>query len=436
LIESRDCVEHGYLLLPAAEQDLAEGKIEAAQTSATSACEIGVRFNDVDLIACARHLQGRALVQQGQIREGLTLLDEAMLAVVAGELSPMMTGLVYCSVIDTCQHVYAVSRARDWTAAFARWCEQQPEMVAFSGACLVHRAELLKLSGAWHDALASVRLACERSERAARMPPAAAFYEQGEIHRLRGDFAAADDAYRRASRLGCEPQPGFSLLLAAQGRTSAARASIRRVVEATTDRFRRARLLPAAVEIALGTGDIEAAGDACAQLEQIARDVDTELLRAVSAQCRGAVELARGDAVAALGPLRRAFDAWQQLDSAYFAARVRVLLARACRSAGDEPSADLELAAARAVFRQLGALPDLASLDSESPHGQLGHSKLTARELQVLRLIAAGKTNRVIASELSLSERTIDRHVSNILTKLNVPSRAAAIAYAYDHKFF
>jgi DNA-binding NarL/FixJ family response regulator len=172
-------------------------------------------------------------------------------------------------------------------------------------------------------------------------------------------------------------------------------------------------------------------------LEQVAGDIDTDALRAMAAHCRGAVELAEGNAQAALATLRRAFEAWQQVEAPYAAARVRVLIGLACRSLGDDETAALELTAARLVFHELGATPDLARLDATEKGGTPMHrQQLTTRELQVLHLIAAGKTNKAIAAELSLSERTIDRHVSNILTKLDVPSRAAATAYAYTKKLF
>jgi ATP/maltotriose-dependent transcriptional regulator MalT len=436
LLEGHDCVELGYLLLPAAEQYLAEGNGNAAHATAAGVAEIGDRFGDADLIACARHVQGRALIQQGRVQAGLRLLDEAMLAVIAGELSPIMRGLIYCSVIEACQQVFALSRAREWTSALARWCEQQSELVAFAGSCLVYRAEIMLFRGDWPDAMAEACRACERfSLGVDRNPPAAAFYHRAELHRLRGESTAAEEAYRSASRLGCEPQPGLALLRMAQGRTDAACAAIRRVLSAATDRLQRAKLLPGYIEIMLTIGDIQEARNACREFEEIAKAFATDVLQAMAAHARGAVALAEGDARAALGPLRRAFEVWRHVEAPYEAARVRVRIGLACRSLGDDEAGELELGAARAVFERLGAAPELARLDSLGKRGTSAYRHgLTSRELQVLRLIAGGKTNRAIATELFLSERTIDRHVSNILTKLNVPSRAAATAHAYAHK--
>ncbi len=433
--ENVDCVERGYLLLPTAEQLLGADDYDTAYDTAADAVQIGDRFGDADLVSCARHLQGRALIGQGRVDQGLAHLDEAMIAVTAGELSPLMTGLIYCSVIDACQQVYALARAWEWTSALTRWCKEQPQMFAFTGSCLVHRAEIMQLHGAWRDAIEEARRACERSSQGIeQQSPAAAYYQQAEVHRLRGEFKAADEGYRNASQRGCDPQPGLALLRLAQGRTNVAAAAIRRVESSTTDQLQRTRMLPAYIEIMLAASDIENARSACRELVDIAEIVDTSVLTAMAAHAQGAVELAEGDAQAALGSLRRAFEAWRQVEAPYEAARVRVLVGMACRAFGDDEGSGLELDAARAVFEQLGAAPDLARIDSLTKATPLGRPhRLTPRELQVLRLVAAGKTNKAIAAELFLSEKTVDRHVSNIFNKLDVPTRSAATAHAYQH---
>jgi ATP/maltotriose-dependent transcriptional regulator MalT len=433
---AHDCVEHGYLLLPLARQQLAANDCEAAYGTAADAAGIGLRFGDADLVAFSRSVQGRALMRQGRIDEGVALLDEAMVAVAAREVSPLLTGVIYCSVIDCCQQVYALGRAREWTSALAEWCEEQPDVVAFAGACRVHRAEIMQLNGDWPEAIEEARRAAEGLQKGSEpKAAAAAFYQQAEVHRLRGEFAEAENDYRRANSLGLEPQPGLALLRLARGRADAAAAQIRRVVGATTDRMQRTRLLPAFVEILLAVGDVEEALGACRELEETAEAFSTDVLAAMAAHARGAVELAKGDARAALGPLRRSFELWQQVGVPYIAARLRVLVGLACRAVGDDDGAELELGAARAVFEELGAAPDLASVEALTkgarpvrPHG------LTVRELQVLRLVAAGKTNKTIAAELFVSEKTVDRHMSNIFTKLDVSSRSAATAFAYEHR--
>ena len=434
LVENLDCVEHGYLLLPGTERILREGNAAEAHSRAASATAIGERFGDADLTAMARHVEARALIDQRQIVAGLELLDETMLAVIAGELSPMTTALMYCSVLEACKKVYALGRAREWTSAFARWCEQQSESLAFSSTCLVYRAEVRQSHGEWSAALEDVCRACDRAARGNRKPPGAALYQRGEIHRLRGEHAEAEEAYREASQLGYDPQPGLALLRVAQGQLDAACAAIRRVLHATR-LSKRARLLPSCVEIMLAAGSIDEARAAWRELCELSDAVDADALRAAAAEAEGTIMLAEGKPDAALGSLRRAFESWTHLDMPYNAARVRVLIARACHGVHDEETTRLELAAARTVFERLSARGDLERLDRVNPPTRPGaETKLSPREREVLRLIAEGGTNKAIAARLSLSERTVDRHVSNILVKLAVPTRAAAIAFAYEHE--
>jgi DNA-binding CsgD family transcriptional regulator len=437
LIECEDanCVERGYLLLPLAQRHLLADECERAAAIAVTAAGFGERCADHDLIACARHLQERALIRNGDVARGMPLLDEVMLLVTAGGLSPMVTGLLYCSVIEACQEIQAVSRASEWTSALSEWCEQQPEMVSFSGTCRIHRAEILQLQGAWREAIEEAQRACERClDVGNQRTAAAAYYQRGEVHRLKGEFAEAETAYRNASQWGWDPQPGLALLRLAQGRTDVAAAAIRRCLGTTSDRLARTRLLTAQVEIMLAASDVEAAREACVELDEVADEFESEVLAAMAAESRGAVELAEGDAFAALVSLRQAWRTWQEIDAPYLAARTRVLLGLACRALGDDEGATLELDAARVTFDRLEALPDRERLDSLIKAPDEADHPLTPRELQVLRLVAAGRTNKLIASELVLSEKTIDRHVSNILVKLGVPSRTAATAYAFRHR--
>jgi DNA-binding CsgD family transcriptional regulator len=293
----------------------------------------------------------------------------------------------------------------------------------------------MQLRGAWPEALSEARLARKRCEQAMnRAATGQAFYQQADLHRLQGDFAAAEAAYRDAHRYGREPQPGLALLRLAQGDVGAAAAAIRRVMAEPGEPLQRAGLLPAYAEIMLAVGEAEAARTACVELAEIAARSESAMLGAIAAQVRGAVDLAEGDAQAALAALRHARRVWQELDAPYEVARVRVLVGLACRALGDDDTAALELEAARGVFEQLGAAPDLARLESRTGEGEpTDNHGLSARELEVLRLVAAGRTNREIAAALVVSEHTVARHVQNIFRKLHVSSRTAASAFAFEH---
>jgi DNA-binding NarL/FixJ family response regulator len=424
-----ECAEHGYLLLPVMFQHEAAGDFAAAAAAAGEAVRIGELYGDRDLFALAVHGQGQMLIRAGQVSQGLRLLDEGMVAVTTEDLSPIVTGLVYCGVILACQEVYEVRRAREWTRALTEWWALQPEMVAFTGRCLVHRAEVLQLDGAWSEALNEARRAGERFGETQNPAAGLARYRQGELLRLQGEFAASEEAYKAASALGWEPQPGLAQLRLAQGRPDASAAAIRRAEAATTSPLERARILPAFVEIVLAVGDVETARRACLELEELARGYESAMLAALVAHAKGSVHLAEGDAQAALVALRSAVETWHALEAPYEIARTRVLIAEACRSLGDAEASTLEREAARSIFERLGARPDLMrmSADPSVPRG------LSRRELEVLRLLAAGKSNREIAAALVISEHTVARHVHNIFTKLGVSSRAAATAFAFEH---
>jgi DNA-binding CsgD family transcriptional regulator len=432
---SHDCVEQGYLLLPVALRFVFEGDADSAYLTFTQAAAIGQRFGEPDLIALSRQGQGRTLIRLGETARGVALLDEVMVAVTAGEVSPGVVGDVYCSVIEGCHEIFDLRRAQEWTEALHRWCASQEGRLPYQGSCLVHRAEIMQLRGAWRDAMDEARRA---REWLSRPPPqrsvGAAFYQLGELHRLRGELVKAEDAYRQASQSGREPQPGLAQLRLAQGQIDAARTAIGRAVDEAREHRVRSRMLAPYVEIALAAGDLAAARGAADELSQIAADLDAPLLHAASAYATGAVLLAEGRPQPALAALRTALTAWRDLEAPYEVARARVLVGLACRELGDTDAAEMELDAARRVFRQLGAAPDLARVNELGRKPAAGSAGgLTAREVQVLGLVATGKTNRAIADELSISEKTVARHLSNIFTKLGLPSRAAATAYAYQH---
>lgn len=432
---NEDCVERGWLLFLTALPIMFQGDSKTAHSNFVQAGKIAEGFADPDVMALSRLGCGQSLIMQQQTAEGMALLDELMVAVTSGEVSPIVAGIAYCAVIDQCQTVFDQRRAREWTAALSRWCDSQPDLVPYRGNCLVHRCEILQLQGAWPDALEAAERACEwLSGPTAWDSLGSAYYQLAEIQRLRGEFAKAEQAYRQASQAGREPEPGMSLLRLAQRRVDPAVAAIGRVVDETRDPMSRARVLPAYVEIMLAADDVAAARAAADELEEIAGQLKAPFLNAVAATAAGAVLLAEGDTQAALARLRNACTAWRELEAPHHAARVRVLIGLACRAVGDGGTAEMELDAAHRVFEELGAAPDLervTELMATLARGTTGG--LTAREMEVLALVASGKTNRAIATELFLSEKTVARHVSNIFTKLGLSSRSAATAYAYEH---
>jgi DNA-binding CsgD family transcriptional regulator len=443
LLESLNdaCVERGYLLIPVWLEQMGRGDFEEGYATAVAAAAIGEHFRDADLVWLARDEQARALMRLGRADEGLRLVDEALVAATAGELSPVVTGIVYCNTIAFCGALYELRHVRAWTRALTQWCEQQPEMVAHNGLCLVHRAEIMLLSGDWEGALEEARRSAERFTSGAlnKLACGKAFYCQGEAHRLRGEFDLAEEAYRQASRHGCDPQPGLALVRLAQGRADTAAPAIRRLVGETTAPLPRARILPAYIEIMLAIGSFDAARAACCELDEIAERLRCEPVNAMAAYARGAMALAESRATDALIDLRRASAIWKELGVPYEVARVGVLVGLACRILGDQDAADLELEAASGAFQELRAAPDTDRVASITRHkadetASAGTYGLTARELQVLRLVAAGKSNRDIADELFISEHTVARHIQNIFAKLVVSSRTAATAFAFAHK--
>lgn len=430
---SPESVEAGYMSFLDAFLAFGTGEYATALTLFHHVAEVGSRAGDRDLVAMARHGEGRALLRQGEWAHGIRLLDEVMVSVTAGEISPIVIGDTYCGVISGCQEVFDLRRAREWTAALHAWCGRQSGLVAYQGQCLVRRAEIMQLSGAWRDAMGEAERACALFARSPGQPGAgAACYQLGELHRLWGEWDQAEAAYRDASGHGRRPQPGMALLRLAQGQLAAAATAIRGALAESTAPRMRAQLLPAYVEIMLSARDIESAAQGAEELGTIASALESPLLRAAAAQAQGAVQLYHGDARAALALLRQASHAWYDLDVPYEAARTGILTAIAYQRMDDQDTAQLERDAASRALQQLGATAEAERIQARFPSPSTPGG-LTERERQVLVLVSAGKTNRAIATTLGISEKTVARHLSNIFTKLDLSSRAGATAYAYEH---
>lgn len=430
-----DCVEGGYLLVPAGLRALSSGGPEEALAMFVRAGEIAGRFDEADLRSLSTLGRGQALIDLDRVQEGVDLLDEAMISVMAGEVSTIISGIVYCACIATCRDIYDLSRATEWTSALVRWCDSQPDLKPFRGQCLVHRSEILQMHGSWGPALEEVRLAYDNLTQPRPHPAAGeAAYRRADLHRLRGEFAAAEASYQEAGRWGRSPHPGLALMRLAEGKVGPASVALRNALDEAAGGVGRAKILPAFVQVMLAAKDLPAARAGADELTEIATALDAPLLIAAAEHTQGQTSFDEGDLKEALGHLLKACDIWDGLDVPYEAARTRTLIGCVRRELGDEDTAGIEFEVARATFEGLGAEPDLESLQRTIGSGASGGRRgLTGREVEVLGLVATGRSNREIADRLVISEKTVARHVSNIFGKLGVTSRSGATAYAYQN---
>jgi DNA-binding CsgD family transcriptional regulator len=428
--------ESGLFLVPKALGALYGGQAEKAQQLFEEASAIGERFSDPDLITLARLGLGQSMIMQGKVFQGSRLFDEMMVTIETEDVSPIATGIVYCAVIETCRKVWDLARARDWTSALTSWCEARPDIIPFRGQCLVRRAEIIQLHGEWEKAREEIRDACILLTRPPGEPAAGeAYYRQAELLRLLGDFTGAEASYREASKWGRNPQPGLALLRLTQEQHDLAEIALRNALQEAKDPLRQAELLPALVDVTLARKKTKEADEVCEQLIAIIDQFEIPYLEAVSAHCRGSVLLVEGKGRSALEHLQLAMKKWDSLQLPYEAALTRAMKGLAYRALNDHDHADMELAAAHWVLEQLGARPDLERINQWSKQKKKKQTHgLTLRELQVLQLLATGKTNKSIAGELFISERTVDRHVSNIFNKLGASSRAEATALALKNQ--
>jgi DNA-binding CsgD family transcriptional regulator len=430
--ESEDVVERGYLFIHEFFQHLGRGDFARAGETAVRIVNTGRRFTDHDLIALGLLTQGRMMIYSGRVPEGLALLDEAMVEISTAAVSPIIAGMVYCAMIEACQELSDFSRAASWTTALTTWCDVQPGLVPFTGQCSLHRGQIMRLHGAYDEALAEYALAQRRYEMEGTPAPAGrALTEQGDVQRIRGRLDEAEAAYHQAAELGHEPQPGLALLWLARGRTAAAISAINRLLAEAQGPVHRSWMLPAAVEVLVSAGRVDQARQHSDELAGIASSFGNAAVRAMARYAAATVHLASGQTEDALSNARGAARLWSQVGSPYESARARVLVARTLRELGDEDSATTEFAVARRTFADVGAEPAAHEIDQFL--GRTRPGGLTEREVEVLRLVAAGRSNHEIAGVLVLSQKTVERHLSNIFTKLDVPSRTAAAAYAHEH---
>jgi DNA-binding NarL/FixJ family response regulator len=430
--------ENGLLFLPAGLRSLGAGNAEMAYTTFKQACEVGKTYYDPDLTTLGLLGQGQAMIQLGDISEGLAHLDESMVLVESAYISPLVVGIVYCAVIETCHMIFDIPRAQEWTAVLSQWCESQPDLVPFRGQCLIRRSQIMHIHGEWSEALDEMQRACQLLSKPPGEPAAGeAYYQLADFFRLRGEFQQAEKIYFEANKWGRKPQPGLALLRLEQNEKDWAIKSILNALDEAKTPLQRIKILPSYIEIMLVHDKMAEAHSAVVELSTTAEKYDTIFLQAITAYCQGAVFLKEDDPAAAIKTLRKSLNFWNELKAPYEAASARLLLSIAYREQGDQDTATMELAAARWIFKELEALPDLkkveALLDIKNEPDFHG---LTLRELQLLQLVSEGKTNKAIAGILFISERTVERHLSNIFNKLEVNSRTEATAFAYKHQIF
>ena len=418
LADEPESVEHGYLALVRGIHSIDLGEFDRARERFERARELAARFGDRSLETTALVFDGAIRVWAGDVGEGLAILDEATAAATSGELDPLATGIIYCVTIDSCQALGDCARAAEWTDAANRWCDRL-DVSGFPGACRVHRAEILRLRGEWPKAEEQAVQACEELHDYNRGVTAHGFYEIAEIRRRQGDFAAAEDAYRKADELGRDPQPGLALLRLAQGKMDAAASAIRRTLaNDQLDPLSRSRRLPAQVEIALAAGEIQRAREAAAELEAIAEAYRVEGRRTPAFEgavqlAWGRIKLAENDWEGAVTALRGARETWNKVGAPYETAQARMLLGLAYRGEGDDDGASEELTVAKTTFERLGAV-----LDLQRASELLGESS-TLRTFMFTDIVDSTKLVEVLGEEkwrklLAWHDRTLRELIEDV----------------------
>ena len=427
-------VEPGYVALAEADWAIYHSRLDEAVDHTQRAVDAGRQFIDRDLEAMGLAFQGRMLIAREDVTEGMRRLDDAMVATFSDALGPYAAGWVHCVLLSVCEQIGDVRRAAEWNDLAAQWCDEHAHSSWFPGVCRVHKCGVQSLRGEWDVAEREALRAAAELEPFAAYMVADGLYLAGEIRLRRGDYAGAEEAFRRTHELGRNPQPGLSMIRLAQGDAAGAATSLSSALTSgATGPLHRARLLAAHVEAELRRGNVDAARRSADELDDIATANRAPLLRAMAAEARAAIVM-DSDAGAALRLLGEACTIYQELSCPYEVAQTRVRLGLAARALGDEETARLEFDAAQASFERLGAAPDNQRVQTLLRHDLPQPFGLTAREVEVLGLVARGQSNREIATDLFISEHTVARHLSNIFRKIDVSSRSAAGSFAYEHK--
>lgn len=434
-------VGRGYVAVLELHQALGSGCFDAVGALSAELIEVGHRHRVPDLFTLGMVARGRYSIHSGDVPQGLALLDEAMATILAGECRPLATGLAWCAAIEGCQEIGATDRLCEWTSTLADWCTRNPGVSVFDGECSLHTGQVLALQGGWTEAIAEFAASRARFEfRSLTLAAGTAERERGDLLRLRGEERAAEEAYQSAAERGCDPQPGLALLWLARGKQAAAIAAIHRCLAEAGPPAHRMVLLPSAVEVHLAVGHIVEAEPLLAELDDLAAATESATAFAAAAHSHACLELSRQDADGALPYARKAVQGWSSIGCPFEVARSRVALARALSVIGDQQSCRRELDAALGAFTALEAAPSAAEVAGlvellQADKGSAGTpAGLSPREVEVLRLVATGRSNRQIASALGISEKTVARHISNIFAKVDVTSRTGAAAFAYEHR--
>lgn len=422
----------GFLAVAESDRAAMNGEPCDALTHAERAVAAGQATGHADLMAMALQAKGRALLACGRHADGMAALDEAMVAVINGELAPLFTGWVYCNALSSCHDLADLSRALQWSEAATKWCADLDAGRLYPGICRLHVVELESLRGSWKTAAEQAQLACEELTSHDPRYAGGAYYLIGELHRMTGRLDLAEEAFTRSHQLGRLPQPGLARVRMAQGRVAAAVNALQLALDsAPAGPLQRGELLMALAEARVAANDLDAAEAASAELGRVASEVASDYLMALSLSTEASVLLAQGDAVTACRRAGEAAARFAALGMVYDEARARAVRGAAARTIGERDTARLELSTALDAFDRLGAEPDVRRL--RTLLGEAPPSPLSPRETEVLRLVARGATNKQVAAELFVSEHTVARHLSNIYAKLGVVSRAAATSFAYEH---